>query len=171
MSAPTMGALSPWQAVREEIVTVLSTVSDAQMSNAAALFTDRHRRWFCSGQGRSGLVAQMVAMRLMHVGFDAHAVGEATAPAIGSSAPSLGYGAALPYSSQHSSWGGLCQGSWGRWLVRMCEASCQPTTTRVARSITAGRCSQLRSCGCPSSRTATRVAALALCARAGQMQG
>jgi len=84
MAAPTMGALSPWHAVREEIVTVLSTVSDAQMSNAAALFTDRRRRWFCSGQGRSGLVAQMAAMRLMHVGFDAHAVGEATAPAIGS---------------------------------------------------------------------------------------
>ena len=84
MAAPTMGALSPWHAVREEIVTVLSTVSGAQMSNAAALFTDRRRRWFCSGQGRSGLVAQMVAMRLMHVGFDAHAVGEATAPAIGS---------------------------------------------------------------------------------------
>lgn len=84
MAAPTMGALSPWHAVREEIVTVLSTVSGAQMSNAAALFTDRRRRWFCSGQGRSGLVAQMAAMRLMHVGFDAHAVGEATAPAIGS---------------------------------------------------------------------------------------
>jgi hypothetical protein len=35
MAAPTMGALSPWHTVREEIVTVLSTVSDAQMSNAA----------------------------------------------------------------------------------------------------------------------------------------
>ena len=84
MAAPTMGALSPWHAVREEIVTVLSTVSERRCPNAAALFTDRHRRWFCSGQGRSGLVAQMAAMRLMHVGFDAHAVGEATAPAIGS---------------------------------------------------------------------------------------
>ena len=31
----------------------------------------------------------------------------------------------------------------------------QPTTTRVARSITVGKCSQLRSCDCPSSRTAT----------------
>ncbi|HWM01484.1 MAG TPA: SIS domain-containing protein [Actinophytocola sp.] len=37
---------------------------------------------FFSGQGRSGLVAHMAAMRLMHVGFNAHAVGEATAPSI-----------------------------------------------------------------------------------------
>lgn len=78
-----MGALSSWHAVRDEVVNVLSTVSSEQMSNAAALFGDRSRRWFWSGQGRSGLVAQMAAMRLMHVGFDAHAVGEATAPAIG----------------------------------------------------------------------------------------
>ncbi len=75
-----MGALSSWHAVRDEVVNVLSTVSSEQMSNAAALFADRSRRWFWSGQGRSGLVARMAAMRLMHVGFDAHAVGEATTP-------------------------------------------------------------------------------------------
>ncbi len=40
------------------------------------------RAWFCTGQGRSGLVAQMAAMRLMHLGHRAHVVGEATAPAI-----------------------------------------------------------------------------------------
>jgi 6-phospho-3-hexuloisomerase len=82
MDAPAIGALalSPWYAVREEIVNVLSTVSSKQMFNAAALFNGRSRRWFWS-EGRSGLVAQMAAMRLMHVGFDAHAhaVGEATA--------------------------------------------------------------------------------------------
>jgi len=81
MTAPTIGT-SSWHAVRDEIACVLSAVSDDQMARAAALFADRHRRWFCSGQGRSGLVAQMVAMRLMHVGFDAHAVGEPTAPSI-----------------------------------------------------------------------------------------
>jgi 6-phospho-3-hexuloisomerase len=37
--------------------------------------------WFCTGQGRSGLVASMAAMRLMHLGLRAHVVGEATAPA------------------------------------------------------------------------------------------
>ncbi|GAB3141543.1 6-phospho-3-hexuloisomerase [Amycolatopsis stemonae] len=73
---------TPWLAVRDEVAGVLSAVSGDQMARAAKLFTDRGRRWFCSGQGRSGLVAQMAAMRLMHVGFDAHAVGEATAPSI-----------------------------------------------------------------------------------------
>lgn len=83
MAAPATRAVSAWLTVRDEVSSVLSAVSGDQMSGAAALFTDRRRRWFCSGQGRSGLVAQMVAMRLMHAGFDAHAVGEATAPSIG----------------------------------------------------------------------------------------
>lgn len=39
-------------------------------------------RWFFSGQGRSGLVAQMVAMRFMHAGFASHFVGEVTAPSV-----------------------------------------------------------------------------------------
>ena len=69
--------------VREEVSAVLSAVSSYQMAAAAQLFGDRDRRWFYTGQGRSGLVAQMAAMRLMHSGFDAHAVGEATAPSIG----------------------------------------------------------------------------------------
>jgi 6-phospho-3-hexuloisomerase len=73
---------SAWLAVRDEVFGVLSAVSREQMAGVAALFTDHGRRWFCAGQGRSGLVAQMAAMRLMHVGFDAHVVGEATAPAI-----------------------------------------------------------------------------------------
>lgn len=37
---------------------------------------------FVVGQGRSGLVAQAFAMRLMQLGFHAHVVGEATAPGI-----------------------------------------------------------------------------------------
>jgi 6-phospho-3-hexuloisomerase len=66
--------------VLDEVQRVLSVV---QLDAARELLDDRARRWFCAGQGRSGLVAQMVAMRLMHLGFDAHAVGEATAPALG----------------------------------------------------------------------------------------
>ena len=50
MAAPAMGALSSWHAVRDEVVNVLSTVSSEQMSNAAALFADRSRRWFWSGK-------------------------------------------------------------------------------------------------------------------------
>jgi len=72
-----------WLAVRDEVSGVLSAVAGEQMSAATAMFADRGRRWFCLGQGRSGLVAQMAAMRLMHVGFDVHAVGEPTAPSIG----------------------------------------------------------------------------------------
>jgi 6-phospho-3-hexuloisomerase len=68
--------------VCEEVVAVLSAVSPEQVRNAADLLADRTRRWFFCGQGRSGLVARMVAMRLMHVGFEAHVVGEATAPSI-----------------------------------------------------------------------------------------
>ncbi len=40
-------------------------------------------RWFLTGRGRSGLVASMVGMRLMHIGMCCHVVGEPTAPAIG----------------------------------------------------------------------------------------
>jgi 6-phospho-3-hexuloisomerase len=82
MAEPTTRSVSAWLTVRDEVSGVLSAVSGEQMSGAAALFTDRARRWFCLGQGRSGLVAQMAAMRLMHIGFNVHAVGEATAPSI-----------------------------------------------------------------------------------------
>ena len=58
--------LRAWLTVRDEVSGVLSAGFSEQMSDAAALFTDCGRRWFCLGQGRSGLVAQMAAMRLMH---------------------------------------------------------------------------------------------------------
>lgn len=82
MAEPATGATSGRLTVRDEVYGVLSATSNEQMSAAEALFAARGRRWFCSGQGRSGLVAAMAAMRLMHAGFDAHAVGEATAPSI-----------------------------------------------------------------------------------------
>jgi 6-phospho-3-hexuloisomerase len=77
------GVAPDWLTVRDEVARALSAVASEQMHAAAALFADRGRRWFCSGQGRSGLVAQMAAMRLMHIGFEAHAVGAATTPSIG----------------------------------------------------------------------------------------
>ena len=70
------------RAVGGEVSGVLSAVSEHQLAEAAQLLADRGHRWFFCGQGRSGLVAQMVAMRLMHVGFEAHVVGEATTPSI-----------------------------------------------------------------------------------------
>ncbi|AQA06023.1 3-hexulose-6-phosphate isomerase [Mycobacterium sp. MS1601] len=41
------------------------------------------RAVFVIGSGRSGLAAQMAAMRLMHLGLRVHVAGEVTAPAIG----------------------------------------------------------------------------------------
>jgi 6-phospho-3-hexuloisomerase len=78
----TNSAEGSWLTVLDEVSGVLSAVLRDQMSEAAQLLEDRQRRWFCCGQGRSGLVAQMAAMRLMHVGFATHVVGEATAPAV-----------------------------------------------------------------------------------------
>src|SRR5919112_5858965 len=83
MAPQTAGGMSSWLAVRDEVVGVLSAVSSDQMARARTMLTGCGPRWFCSGQGRSGLVAEMAAMRLMHAGFDAHAVGEPTAPSIG----------------------------------------------------------------------------------------
>ena len=41
------------------------------------------RRVFLAGVGRNGLVLQAFAMRLMHLGVDAHFVGQLSAPPIG----------------------------------------------------------------------------------------
>ena len=41
------------------------------------------RRLFFYGAGRSGLAVKMAAMRFMHLGLEAHVVGEVTCPAIG----------------------------------------------------------------------------------------
>lgn len=43
---------------------------------------DKAQQVFLAGAGRSGYVAKAFAMRLMHLGFDVHVVGEPTTPAI-----------------------------------------------------------------------------------------
>ena len=50
-------------------------------------FADPGQRWFFSGQGRSGLSAQMAAMRFMHIGRTVHFVGEVSAPSNVASGP------------------------------------------------------------------------------------
>jgi 6-phospho-3-hexuloisomerase len=42
------------------------------------------RRLFLAGEGRSGLVMRMAAMRMMHLGWPVHVVGETTTPSISS---------------------------------------------------------------------------------------
>lgn len=70
-----------WLAVGREIAETLERVEARAFRRFVEAFRDEQRRWFFSGQGRSGLVAEMAAMRFMHVGR-LHFVGEATAPSI-----------------------------------------------------------------------------------------
>ncbi len=72
----------PWVAVGQEIARLLDRIDPAAFRDLVQVFDDPRRRWFFTGQGRSGLAAQMAAMRFMHLGRAAHAVGEATAPSI-----------------------------------------------------------------------------------------
>ena len=69
-----------WLAVGREIAETLERVNAGAFERFVDVFRDESRRWFFSGQGRSGLVAEMAAMRFMHMGRPAHFVGEATAP-------------------------------------------------------------------------------------------
>jgi 6-phospho-3-hexuloisomerase len=71
-----------WLAVKQEIEELLARVDPQAFQSLLQAFADKDRRWFFSGQGRSGLVAQMAAMRFMHLGYEVHVVGEATAPAV-----------------------------------------------------------------------------------------
>ena len=71
-----------WLAVGREIVETLERLDAGAFESFVGVFRDARRRWFFSGQGRSGMVAEMAAMRFMHMGRSAHFVGEATAPSI-----------------------------------------------------------------------------------------
>lgn len=83
--APGATASSPlpsWQRVGDEITAVLDRVDPAVMTAAGRYLAQPSGRWFFTGQGRSGLVARMAAMRFMHLGRTAHVIGEATAPSV-----------------------------------------------------------------------------------------
>ncbi len=54
-------------------------VSDERMEALSELILKTSRIFTC-GAGRSELVLRMFAKRLMHLGFDAHALGDATVP-------------------------------------------------------------------------------------------
>ena len=69
--------------IRAEHDGVLDGIDPAAWARAGALLTGASAV-FTVGTGRSGLALQMAAMRFMHLGLDAHVVGETTTPAIGS---------------------------------------------------------------------------------------
>ena len=71
-----------WLALGREITQTLERVDADAFQRVVDILRDERRRWFFSGQGRSGLVAEMASMRFMHLGRSAHFVGEATAPSI-----------------------------------------------------------------------------------------
>jgi 6-phospho-3-hexuloisomerase len=60
---------------------VLGQISAATLERFVSLLADVNRI-FVVGEGRSGLAVRMFAMRLMHLGYRVHVVGETTTPAL-----------------------------------------------------------------------------------------
>jgi 6-phospho-3-hexuloisomerase len=72
--------------VREEVGRALDGVAADEADRFAREIIRTHgsgARVYVAGAGRSGLVSAAFAMRLVHLGFVTHAVGEATAPGVG----------------------------------------------------------------------------------------
>ncbi|MCW6512083.1 hypothetical protein [Lichenifustis flavocetrariae] len=67
MREETMAA--PWAVVERELSALLAQVDPSQFEHLAKAFEAKDGRLFFSGQGRSGLIAQMAAVRLMHAGY------------------------------------------------------------------------------------------------------
>lgn len=65
-----------------EIAAALARVDPADFETSASMIADA-RRIALYGVGREGLMMKGLAMRLFHLGLDAHVVGEMTTPPIG----------------------------------------------------------------------------------------
>ncbi len=65
-----------------EVAKVLDRIPPETMEELCAEI-ERARRIACYGVGREGLMMKALCMRLMHLGLEAHAVGEMTTPPIG----------------------------------------------------------------------------------------
>lgn len=70
------------EAIIEHVKCVRDGVKEEDIKRAIKLI-ETAEKVYVYGAGRSGLVAQAFAMRLMHVGIKVHVVGEITTPAIG----------------------------------------------------------------------------------------
>lgn len=82
MDAVTAAGSRPWLAVGHEIADLLDRFDVDGFSALLSELADEQRRWFFTGQGRSGLSAKMAAMRLMHLSRQVHVLGEVTAPSV-----------------------------------------------------------------------------------------
>lgn len=68
--------------ILDELGSVLGSVEDTSL-DALADVIGRASRVVCAGQGRSGLIAAALAVRLGHLGVDARVAGEASQPPVG----------------------------------------------------------------------------------------
>lgn len=84
LSATTVtdeSVLTSRQTILLELAETSRAIDVAQVVQAATSIGGASRI-FLTGAGRSGLVLRMAAMRFMHLGLNAHVVGESTTPAI-----------------------------------------------------------------------------------------
>lgn len=78
----TASPVDAWLTAQEELARVFGNLDQDELVAFARTLADAPGRMFFTGQGRSGLAAQMAAMRFMHMGRVVHFVGEATAPSV-----------------------------------------------------------------------------------------
>ena len=71
----------PLTAILDELSRVAAEVDRRELEEILDVMRGA-RRLFVAGIGRSGLMARGLAMRLMHLHFDVHVVGETTTPSI-----------------------------------------------------------------------------------------
>lgn len=72
-----------WELVGAELKSVFGSLpADDYDAFVAHFHLTGPGRYFFTGQGRSGLSAQMAAMRFMHLGMRTHVVGEQTTPSV-----------------------------------------------------------------------------------------
>lgn len=64
-----------------ELSSLFSRVDGGQVERLAAALRDNQGALFVAGAGRSGLLLRCFAMRMMHMGFATHMLGDVTTPA------------------------------------------------------------------------------------------
>jgi len=79
-------ASQPITALSQQALSEIQSVFDRVASETAGRMCDEilgARRIACYGVGREGLMMKALCMRLMHLGLDAHVVGDMTTPPVG----------------------------------------------------------------------------------------
>ena len=74
--------LDPLDEILGDLTEVAARIDRDEMARLVDVMRGA-KRIFVAGIGRSGLMARALAMRLMHLEFDVHVVGETTTPSIG----------------------------------------------------------------------------------------